>query len=213
MKTKEIAKRFREFGNVGYIPIEESGFVGFPNGDGYSLKWFDSLNCRITYFELVAYPPPPSGGRWSFELIVDDHQTVHKWQSETMPKLADMLECIINSPSGPHWRKKESTPTPVAGVGPEAETVTNADGGKQSHVPYRCDLLPPLAVLAVASVLHHGGEKYGPNNWRQIPVADHVNHAMTHLFASLAGDRQDDHLEHAACRILFALELALKPRS
>lgn len=100
----------------------------------------------------------------------------------------------------------------LAGVGPDAPIVTNDAGGKQSHSPYRCDLLPPLALLAVAKVLKHGADKYGPNNWHKIPVADHINHALAHLYALAAGDTSDGHLEHAACRILFALDQQLAGR-
>lgn len=95
----------------------------------------------------------------------------------------------------------------IPGVGPDTPTETNEQGGKQSKVPYRCDLLPPLALLDVAAVLCKGLEKYPVDNWRKIDVRDHVNHAMTHLLAYLAGDKQDRHLAHAACRVLFALEL------
>src|SRR4051812_9165295 len=97
----------------------------------------------------------------------------------------------------------------VEGVGTDAPIVANERGGKQSHAPYRCDLLPPLAVLAVAKVLAHGAAKYGPHNWHAIPVADHINHAMTHVYAWLAGDKSDDHLGHAACRIVMALDQEL----
>jgi hypothetical protein len=97
----------------------------------------------------------------------------------------------------------------VPGVGPDAPTAVNASGGKQSQSLYRCDLLPARASLAVAEVLHHGAAKYGPNNWRKIPTEDHINHAMVHLFAWLAGDTQDDHLEHAACRLLMGLDVHL----
>lgn len=101
----------------------------------------------------------------------------------------------------------EETVVPViAGVGPDAETITNAAGAKQSNSPYRCDLLPPKAVLSVAKVLKYGADKYGANNWRGIPIDDHLNHALTHILAFNAGDKQDDHLEHAACRLLMALE-------
>lgn len=199
--TKGITNRFREFGKVGYIPIESCGFLRQIDGEDYWLEWLDSSRHSTVNFRLSASPPPPSGGAWEFELFADS-VSISQWTVTTMTELAERIEAVI----------LKSVAKPVAGVGPEADTVTNADGGKQSHVPYRCDLLPPLAVLAVASVLHHGAEKYGPDNWRKIPVNDHVNHAMTHLFASLAGDRQDDHLEHAACRILFALELALKAK-
>ena len=57
--------------------------------------------------------------------------------------------------------------------------------------------------------LAEGAVKYGDNNWRKIPIADHINHALTHQMAYLAGDTSDDHLAHAACRALFALDLLL----
>lgn len=91
-------------------------------------------------------------------------------------------------------------------VGPDAPVVTNEAGAKQSALPYRCDLLPPRATLEVAQELKVGADKYGVDNWRGVPQADHINHAMTHLLAYLAGDRQDKHLAHAACRVLFAME-------
>jgi hypothetical protein len=94
----------------------------------------------------------------------------------------------------------------VKGVGRDSETVTNEHGGKQSHLPYRTDLLPPHALLAVSEVLKAGADKYGEHNWHAIPVAENVNHALTHLLAGLAGDASDEHLEHAATRILFALD-------
>lgn len=97
----------------------------------------------------------------------------------------------------------------VEGVGKDAPVMVNDVGGKQSHCPYRCDLLPTMAILAVSKVLKEGADKYGDDNWRKIPVREHVNHALTHVFAWLAGDKSDDHLEHAACRMLFALDLKL----
>ena len=62
----------------------------------------------------------------------------------------------------------------IAGVGKEAPTAVNELGGKQSSSPYRCDLLPPHACLAVAEVLKHGADKYGDSNWHKIPVHDHI---------------------------------------
>jgi hypothetical protein len=94
----------------------------------------------------------------------------------------------------------------IEGVGPDAPIVANEKGARQSASPFRCDLLPPKAVLAVAKVLKYGADKYGDNNWRGIPLKDHLNHALTHLLAFQAGDTQDAHLEHAACRLLMALE-------
>lgn len=95
-------------------------------------------------------------------------------------------------------------------VGPEAETVTNEQGGKQSKVEYRVDLMPPLATLQIAQVLKHGADKYGENNWHAISVKEHLNHMLIHTIAYLAGDKQDDHLGHMACRAMMALEIELR---
>lgn len=97
--------------------------------------------------------------------------------------------------------------TIIEGVGKDAPVVENEVGAKQSGSPYRCDLFPPQAMLAVAKVLKEGADKYGDENWRGIPIRDHLSHAMTHMLAYLAGDSQDDHLGHAACRMLMALDL------
>lgn len=109
-------------------------------------------------------------------------------------------------------RQRSCRDAKVAGVGREEPTVTNERGARQSRLNYRCDLLPALASLAVSAVLHDGAAKYGADNWRGIPVRDHLNHALVHVFAFLAGDAQDDHLEHAACRALMALELHLSAK-
>lgn len=109
-------------------------------------------------------------------------------------------------PCRSHAAPEDQTAPVVAGVGKDAPVVVNSTGGKQSHSPYRADLLPPHALLAVAAVLKHGADKYGANNWYRIPVAEHLNHALVHLYALAAGDGSDDHIEHAACRILMALD-------
>ena len=95
----------------------------------------------------------------------------------------------------------------IEGVGPDSPRIANAQGGMQSDSPYSFTAgFPHQAILAVAKVVKNGLTHYAPDNWRQVPRADHLNHALVHLFAYEAGDRQDDHLEHAACRLLMALE-------
>jgi len=89
---------------------------------------------------------------------------------------------------------------------------TNEDGGTQTKVPYAFHLMPPQALLEVAGVLKRGAETYGEGNWSLIPEDEHINHAVGHLYRYLSGDRSEQHLTNAACRLLFALELSIGDR-
>jgi hypothetical protein len=95
-------------------------------------------------------------------------------------------------------------------VSPDAPTTTNDQGGSQSLIPVRFDLIDAKALFEVAKVLHTGAVKYGVDNWRKIPVEDHINHNIMHAYAYLAGDRSDEHLSHMTCRSIFAQGVALQ---
>lgn len=93
----------------------------------------------------------------------------------------------------------------VTGVGKDAPTVENEQGGKQSATLYRFDLVDPLAMFEMCKVLKEGFDKYGDDeNWRNIPIRDHLNHMLIHTYAYLAGDQSDEHLSHIMCRAMFA---------
>lgn len=99
----------------------------------------------------------------------------------------------------------------LKGVGPDSPVISNEAGGRQSHVPYDLTLVDWPAILAMSEVLLAATKppkNYPRGNWRKIPVADHVNHAMVHYAAYLSGDTSDDHLTHALCRAMFAVALA-----
>jgi hypothetical protein len=95
--------------------------------------------------------------------------------------------------------------TTIHGLGPDAPTKVAENGAKQSDSPYRFDLIDARALFAMAEVLKRGADKYGVDNWRGLPTQDHINHAITHLYAYLAGDTSDDHLTNALCRVTFAV--------
>jgi hypothetical protein len=42
--------------------------------------------------------------------------------------------------------------------------------------------------------------------WRAVPPEEHLRHARAHLELLARGDGSEPHLEHAACRVLMALE-------
>lgn len=87
-------------------------------------------------------------------------------------------------------------------------------GGKQSKTPYAFHLLPISSVFAAAEVAAYGAEKYeetfSERNYTKIPVEEHVNHCIQHLYAYLAGDSSDDHLGHAIVRAMFAYDVSKK---
>lgn len=60
------------------------------------------------------------------------------------------------------------------------------------------------SLVTIAQVLKEGAEKYEVNNWRLIPQEEHINHALNHLVAHCLNDVQDDHLDHAMCRLMMA---------
>jgi len=93
------------------------------------------------------------------------------------------------------------------------ETVTNAHGGKQSRLPFHPSRFPHAVWLAILVVLEQGAAKYdatpGEQNWRKIPVAEHVDHARAHIYLWLDGDRSEPHLVHASCRLAFAAAMMM----
>jgi hypothetical protein len=87
-------------------------------------------------------------------------------------------------------------------------------GVKHDAEKPRWDLLPLGAVSAVVDVLTYGARKYAPDNWRLVPDtrARYFAAAMRHVVAWKRGERLDaesglPHLAHAACCLLFILEV------
>lgn len=90
----------------------------------------------------------------------------------------------------------------------------DATGQKHDTKKPRWDLLPWEAQSQIVDVLTFGAEKYGPDNWRDLPFARrrYAAAAFRHIVAWLKGERQDPEsglhrLAHAACFILFLLEM------
>lgn len=107
--------------------------------------------------------------------------------------------------------KIEGSESVLLGVSPNEPIVTNENGGKQSDTPYGFHLLPIQAMFAAAQTAKYGADKYGETfvnrNYTKISAEEHINHCIQHLYAYLAGDKQDDHLGHAIVRAMFAYEV------
>lgn len=70
----------------------------------------------------------------------------------------------------------------------------------------RYDLITPIGLRALAKTYAEGAEKFGAHNWENgMPATDMLNHAIAHIFSFLGGNRDEDHLGHAAWNILGAI--------
>ncbi len=86
--------------------------------------------------------------------------------------------------------------------------TTNENGGKQHLEKFRMQAIPPEALLALGRIRWEGHELHGyeDENYKLIPIEENIGRAMLHLTRWLNGDRTDDHLGHALCRVAFAVQ-------
>ena len=63
------------------------------------------------------------------------------------------------------------------------------------------------AVAIVAQVMKDGAATHPSNDWANWPAEYHVARATGHLRLLAEGDQRQDHLSHAATRLLMALTL------
>lgn len=99
--------------------------------------------------------------------------------------------------------------------GLQKEPMTYGGPGKKfdtGKLPF--DLLPVVATEQVVGVLGYGASKYGAENWRNLedPMRRYYAAAQRHLFAWKRGEILDPesglpHLAHAACSLMFLLDL------
>lgn len=91
----------------------------------------------------------------------------------------------------------------------EGDVVVTESGGRHSFVLARFDLIPPESMKLIAQCLGVGAHRHGEENWRNIPISDHINHAFNHLNEFRLGATDEPHIVNAAVRTIFALSLAV----
>lgn len=96
----------------------------------------------------------------------------------------------------------------IKGLDPEARVVKEKTGGVHSELDYRLDLLLPKAIFRLGKILKLGADKGYPHPAdNPLPAMTHVNHALGHVMGWLMKDEQGDHLAHAFCRLMMAMEV------
>lgn len=66
----------------------------------------------------------------------------------------------------------------------------------------RFDLIPAYSLKRLAVHFENGAIKYGENNWQKgMPLQQYLNSAIRHLYAYLAGSRDEDHLAAVAWNV------------
>src|SRR5262249_49882445 len=81
----------------------------------------------------------------------------------------------------------------------------NADMGVNTDTIAASPLVP--ALVAVTKVMTAGMASHPHNDWMRQPALHHLARAERHLRLLGLNDQSEDHLGHAACRLLMALAL------
>lgn len=74
--------------------------------------------------------------------------------------------------------------------------------------PARFDLISAIGLKRLAVTYGEGSLKYGDHNWRKgQPYSVIMNHTLAHLVSYMNGDRNEDHLAHAAWNLFTLMDL------
>lgn len=97
------------------------------------------------------------------------------------------------------------------GLDDNQKIKVNDNGGKEHERPFRSQALFFKALLAISGVRYDAvvNKGYEDDNYKKIDKYQHLGRCLTHLFAYMSGDKSNDHLSHAATRLLMALEMDL----
>lgn len=160
--------------------------------------WFTGTELEV--FQLPqrdAIPPQPAP---KLPPVVREMETA-------AAKIGTQEEARTSLPVQPGERKIDVS----AWLVKEEIIETFPNGAKQSKLGHWWST--PYAALAVARVMSEGHAKYdepgttpAQGNWHGIPVWSNIQHALTHLMLYAIHDKSEDHLAHAATRLMMALD-------
>lgn len=81
----------------------------------------------------------------------------------------------------------------------------------QSTAKRRYDLIPMASIKAVAELQAAAVKKYGYETWKQVPMRDHYNHALAHIYDAFTEDESEetvkDSVTHAINRLMFIRDM------
>ena len=89
----------------------------------------------------------------------------------------------------------------------QMDTTGLRPDGLASPVSYRFDLIPAGALMKMAEVMAEGAATgHKDDGWREMKIADLINHALGHIVKYQMGQEDEDHLAHAMVRVMMAWE-------
>jgi 5'(3')-deoxyribonucleotidase len=177
--------------------MEDRGFNVIVDDNPQTLQDASAMGYHALRFER----PWNAGISWGF---MPNEYSVRSWFG-----VMDAITSIVEKDQGLRVQLSYAVRNDLKMLAMEwdPDTIVNENGAKQSRIDGAWTLLPMRALESVARVLREGAAKYGADNWRGLSVDEINDHVWAHLATwQMTGETEE--LEHAACRVLMALEIA-----
>lgn len=164
------------------------------------------------YYNMRTYKPTPSSEMeskmWvennSVRGMLDEN---YKWAQKTANRIMTNLAENCHTTGRPLPSPGNASDILDGAEDPRLDPLTDNVSG---YIPFAYHLVPIRGLAKVAAVMRCGERKGRPaDQWQSISVKEHLNHAISHIMAFIAGKRDEHHLANAGCRVLMALDLDL----
>lgn len=188
------------------------GCVAFDKYDGNGCtklnKYFggDKDNDSFCVDNCLRYVEVEKSAATHHALVTEEEILSVAKVSEALDIPLDQIDEVIEKPVLPFLEPTQQfVQNELGGV--------KADGGKVRPTLLLKSM--PNAIKEILEVLEIGAKKYSEDNWKKVEKSRYEDAVLRHLVLQyLAGEKLDNetkkhHLAHAACCILFMLELEL----